>query len=340
MRHGLASRLTGEYFSLTERTAVTPNFPDIARHSVTLCVSPTKDSAGGEPHERCTHFSRSTSTSGRQRSSGSRTSVFLPLAKLCDILGQSAVTLCYISGTPSEEQDQKVSLCSCEMATVTSFRSPRTLIETGRTTIPELFEWHAKENPDYPLFRFHDGSSLKDISYSQAIRGIRHVARYVRSFAGVAERVPVAILANTGAYCRVIVLVLCGSNLIVIDSITYVLTSVGILRAGHIKFPISVRNGSAAVVELMRRTHCWHILVSEDEHMRGLAQEVAQELDGVVLHPMPTYEELLSEIDTGTLNDDNGSGVEYNPDDVAMILHSSGQCDHGMHIVTRIVLTG
>ncbi|KAI0808043.1 acetyl-CoA synthetase-like protein [Fomes fomentarius] len=195
------------------------------------------------------------------------------------------------------------------MATVTSFRSPRTLIETGRTTIPELFEWHAKENPDYPLFRFHDGSSLKDISYSQAIRGVRHVARYVRSFAGVAERVPVAILANT-------------------DSITYVLTSVGILRAGHIKFPISVRNGSAAVAELMRRTNCRHILVSEDEHMRGLAEEVTQELNGVVLHPMPTDEELLSEIDTGTLNDDDGSGVEYNPDDVAMILHSSGSTSH------------
>ena len=88
-----------------------------------------------------------------------------------------------------------------------TYRSPRSLIEgSGTITIPDLFEWHAEHNADYPLFRFHDGQAAKEITYAEACKGIRRAAKYVRSFAGRASalsdggtRTPVAILANAGA---------------------------------------------------------------------------------------------------------------------------------------------
>ena len=82
----------------------------------------------------------------------------------------------------------------------TSYRSPRTLIESRAVAIPELFEWNAQENPEYALFRFPDGSgNLKAITYAEAIRAIRRIARYVLSFTGNHQRHTVAILANTGS---------------------------------------------------------------------------------------------------------------------------------------------
>ena len=108
------------------------------------------------------------------------------------------------------------------------------------------------------------------------------------------------------------------------DSITYTVTSVGILRAGHILFPISVRNGPAAVAELLRRTGCRHVLVSDDEHMSGVAESAVRELGCVtVSHPIQTFQALFpEEADEDEHEDD--LHVEYSVDDVAMILHSSG----------------
>ncbi|TFK94535.1 acetyl-CoA synthetase-like protein [Polyporus arcularius HHB13444] len=193
-----------------------------------------------------------------------------------------------------------------------AFHSPRALIEqSGTITIPELYEWHAEHNADYPLFRFHDKGEVKDVTYAQACKGILRAARYVQSLAGSASagRKPIAIFANA-------------------DSITYCVTSIGILRAGHILFPISVRNGSAAVAELLRRTGCGHVLVSEDEHMSAVAESAIGELEGVSLHPIQTFEAIFpaETPDSDNYNDD--LLVEYNVDDVAMILHSSGSTSH------------
>ena len=109
------------------------------------------------------------------------------------------------------------------------------------------------------------------------------------------------------------------------DSITYTVTSVGILRAGHILFPISVRNGPAAVAELLRRTGCRHVLVSDDEHMSGVAESAVRELGCVTvsLHPIQTFQALFHEDEDEDEHEDD-LHVEYSVDNVAMILHSSG----------------
>ncbi|PIL34315.1 hypothetical protein GSI_03090 [Ganoderma sinense ZZ0214-1] len=190
------------------------------------------------------------------------------------------------------------------------YRSPRALIESGAITIPELFEWNARENPDYPLFRYPDNDgALKTITYAEAIRAIRLVARHILALVGSAERCAVALLANA-------------------DSVTYIITSAAVLRAGHILFPISTRNGSAAVSHLLNRTNCRHVLVSEDEYMQTLARGATTDMPDVTLHPLLSFDEIF-----GGDGDVNGCGTEGLPNefkisDIGMILHSSGSTNH------------
>ena len=82
-----------------------------------------------------------------------------------------------------------------------SFVSPRPVIESGKVTIPELYEWHARENPSYPIFCFDNGQSIQGITYSDMDKGILRAARLVRSLVGPGAVGPwvFAILANAGA---------------------------------------------------------------------------------------------------------------------------------------------
>ncbi len=105
---------------------------------------------------------------------------------------------------------------------------------------------------------------------------------------------------------------------------TYTIVSAGILRAGHIVFPISTRNGSAAVSHLLNRTNCRHVLVSEDEYMKTLASEATSEMPGVTLHSILSFDDIFGGDEAA---DDRGTDDlpdEFDISDVGMILHSSG----------------
>ena len=82
-----------------------------------------------------------------------------------------------------------------------SYVSPRPFIESGKATIPELYEWHAQENPSYHIFRYRNGQSTEGITYAQMNKGIIRAARQVVSFVGPATHSQhvIAILANAGS---------------------------------------------------------------------------------------------------------------------------------------------
>ncbi|KAI0677488.1 acetyl-CoA synthetase-like protein [Trametes maxima] len=192
-----------------------------------------------------------------------------------------------------------------------TFTSPRSLVDSGKLTIPQLYEWNAKHNPDYPIFRYDAGEAIATITYSRAIQAIRRVARYVRQRVDSAERVPVAASAPY--------------------TITYITTALGILRAGYTMYLISPRNGPAGVEELLRRMGCRHVLVSGDVPMQTLAATAAAGLDGVQLHPMPTFEDAYLSVPMGMGDgesppDDLPSAFDW--DAISMILHSSGSTNH------------
>ena len=86
------------------------------------------------------------------------------------------------------------------------FEVMKGLLERKDITIPQLYQWNAVENPNFPLFVYHDGGKLEYITYPTANAAMDRVARYVlRSVARSTKTFPasrptIAILANTGAF--------------------------------------------------------------------------------------------------------------------------------------------
>ncbi|KAI0700690.1 acetyl-CoA synthetase-like protein [Cerioporus squamosus] len=154
------------------------------------------------------------------------------------------------------------------------WQTPRAVIEQGDITLPELYEWHARHNPDYPLFRYSDGCEIKEINYAHVFRAICRASSYIRSYVCEEGRFPIAILANA-------------------DTITYCCASVGIMQAGHIAFHISPRNGFAAVADLLQRTRCRLVLVSPDIRASALVQDISRQFGNLNIFPLPQFCELL-----------------------------------------------
>ncbi|KAM5543840.1 hypothetical protein V8D89_002457 [Ganoderma adspersum] len=191
--------------------------------------------------------------------------------------------------------------------------SPRPFIESGKATVPELFEWHARENPSIDVFRFYTGRGVDSLTYRDVNKGVHRAARLVSSFIGpgTRDRHVIAILASA-------------------DSITYATILLGILRAGHVAFPISPRNSPAAVADLLQKTRCVHILLSQDVHITGLARDALGEVDGVSQYAMPQFESLYpagpSQKDSEV--EDALEAPTYDLESPAIILHSSGSTNH------------
>ncbi|KAM5543804.1 hypothetical protein V8D89_002421 [Ganoderma adspersum] len=194
-----------------------------------------------------------------------------------------------------------------------AYVSPRPFIESGKATVPDLFKWHARENPSADVFRFHTGHGVQGLTYSDLDKGILRAARLVSSILGSHshQRHVIAVFASA-------------------DSITYPTILLGIYRAGHVAFPISPRNSPAAVADLVRKTKSAHVLVSQDTHITTVIQEAFAELDGVSQHTMPQFEDLYpagASHDEGKIDDILDAPV-YDPDSPALILHSSGSTNY------------
>ncbi|KAH9847100.1 acetyl-CoA synthetase-like protein [Lenzites betulinus] len=204
----------------------------------------------------------------------------------------------------------------------TEFHPPSELVKKG-ATLPELYAWHAKENPNYPLFTYQDGDSNKFITHSAAARAMDRAARYVlsnldparASAAGTAKPPTVAIFANT-------------------DTITYFCTAVGVLISGCALFLVSTRNGAAGVADMLQRTGATPMLVSRDPIIRGIAEEALGSLPTsvkVTVCDMPVFEDLFPTGDTTTnaaFEADVTLPKTYERDALAIILHSSGSTGH------------
>ncbi|KAI1789126.1 acetyl-CoA synthetase-like protein [Ganoderma leucocontextum] len=201
------------------------------------------------------------------------------------------------------------------------FRVPKELVERKDVSVSQLYQWHAVENPNYPLFVYYDGGKLEYITYAAADAAMDRVARYVlRSVAldhrsSAAKPPVVAILANA-------------------DTITYFCTIVGILRSGCTAFLISTRNTSAAVADMLSRTGATHLLVSPDAVMGGIADEAFQSLADLRVHvdrlAMPVFEDLFPEtVDPASpFEAEVELPTSYDMEAVAVILHSSGSTAH------------
>ena len=114
-----------------------------------------------------------------------------------------------------------------------------------------------------------------------------------------------------------------------VDTVTYVTTEVGILRAGFSVFPISTRNSPEAIAHLLKKTGTSHLLVGGEPMLQKLAGTSLELLraDGhreIPASHMPHFEDLYPHDDP----DDefrHYPPVKFDLDAPSLVLHSSGQ---------------
>jgi acyl-CoA synthetase (AMP-forming)/AMP-acid ligase II len=197
----------------------------------------------------------------------------------------------------------------------------------GSLLLPEIFDYHAEQSPDHPLFRYVDARNiLHTISWSRAVKAFHNAARITRQRVEAAggRRPMVGILAAAGEYSKCYVCFHSGLQ-DGLDQIAYFSVIAGILRAGYQAFPISPRNSDLAVAHLVQSTACSHIFVSADPAMQKLAGAAGDKISALGgelnIVAIPTFEELFdSSVALGPIPQMEKFGL----DEPAVILHSSG----------------
>ena len=128
-----------------------------------------------------------------------------------------------------------------------------------------------------------------------------------------------------------------------LDTITYGTLLVGVIRAGHVVFPISPRNSPQAVAHLLQKTGAAHVFIGVEPALQELADSamkivsVAGSVTTPTTSPMPTFEDLYV-----------GDGADFKPlahyrpgwDDDALIMHSSGASHYPVRVQRLIVSLG
>ncbi|PBK71685.1 acetyl-CoA synthetase-like protein [Armillaria solidipes] len=181
----------------------------------------------------------------------------------------------------------------------------------GSLTLTQIFDHHYLKSRDHTLFRYEDDAGkVIDIEWGRAVPAIHLVAQIVlKSVTMVSSARPVvAILAAA-------------------DSVTYYTTIAGIMRAGCIAFPISVRNSDAAVAHVIRSTGANYMFLSQDPGMQKLAEVALQKLNNeerqdFKMMPMPSFESLYS--GSAEPSDFLPSIKNGDLEAQALIMHSSG----------------
>ncbi|KAI0634096.1 acetyl-CoA synthetase-like protein [Trametes polyzona] len=199
----------------------------------------------------------------------------------------------------------------------TTFCRPIALLEKG-TTVPELYDWHARENPNFPLFVYNNGDEREFVTYASANQAMDRAARYIIS--GVP---PLDHSARSSGKPTVIAILARA------DTITYFCTTIGVIRAGYTAFLISIRNGAAGVADMLKRTGAIQLIVSQDDAVRNIARDALARLpeSQIALRDMPVPEDLFP---TKPVAADSPfeKAVEFpaphSVDTPAVILHSSG----------------
>ncbi|KAF7789161.1 hypothetical protein EIP86_000098 [Pleurotus ostreatoroseus] len=179
--------------------------------------------------------------------------------------------------------------------------------------LPGFLDFHAANNPDHPwaLFPSVLGKGTQAISFSELAAATHRIAHAVRP-------------DREGVNGEVIALI------IHCDTVLYVATLIGIVRAGFVPFPMSPRNSPAAIVNMMEQTSCKRII--SQSSLSTLIDSVKVELDhkhfSARVDELPGLNEIFPTLDrdatSAPLTLYPGSSEPRSAQDVVLYLHSSG----------------
>ncbi|KAI0265422.1 acetyl-CoA synthetase-like protein [Gloeopeniophorella convolvens] len=185
-------------------------------------------------------------------------------------------------------------------------------------TLPDFYDWQYDHSSSHPFFVYEDGPvKVRTITWAEAVHGIHRAAHLV------ASRIPPEAAAAALEGRPVIVAALAAT-----DTVTYVTTEVGILRAGFAVFPISPRNSPEAIAHLLKKTGTAHLLVGGEPMLQRLAAaslDLLREegLPDIPFSTMPQFEDIYPEGPSGS-EFKRYPKVKFDLDAPSLILHSSG----------------
>ncbi|KAF4568263.1 putative NRPS-like protein biosynthetic cluster [Pleurotus pulmonarius] len=179
----------------------------------------------------------------------------------------------------------------------------------GSLTLPEIYDWHLDHSPNHPLFVFRSvNEGLHNIVWSQGVQTVHLAANFFLDQIGANDgRTVIAILAIT-------------------DAFSYFIATMGLMRAGYQPFPLSNRNSPAGIAHLIKEMKVTHILITDDQPTQQLlaASIAVLASRGIELQciPLPRFGDEL--IKPSQRFKHCPFSVRAKPDDIALILHSSG----------------
>jgi thioester reductase-like protein len=180
-----------------------------------------------------------------------------------------------------------------------------------------MLEFDAKHNPNSHLYAFHEEGTddIHNISYLEFYRACQRIAHVVRPDRQGPDNEVVAIIVNS-------------------DTILCHALTMGVAYAGLVPFPMSPRNSSSAVVNMMEKTGCRRLIATGytlGPLLDGIRTELASLGDGSIhvrIEEPPTlayaYPELGKETGSATFVPYPKAEERPMNDDIMFYLHSSG----------------
>lgn len=148
----------------------------------------------------------------------------------------------------------------------------------GSLTIPEIYDWHYKHNPNYPVFKYADGHNVKHLLYSDLVPAAHRAGRYIAAVTNLdvnADRstYPIVALLSTAGNATYLLIHDIIFTAFLKDTVTAYTTLIGMLRVGVVAFPITPRFSAAVIAHLLAKTGISYIFVSAENRMHNLAQD-------------------------------------------------------------------
>ena len=183
----------------------------------------------------------------------------------------------------------------------------------GSLSIAEVFDYHAHNSPEHPIFIYEDEpGKIETIYWPQLVHATARVASLIRSYNVPSEAPATKVIAV----------------LALADTITYFTLIHGIIRAGYVPFPLSPRNSPEAIAHLLIKSRATHMLVSGDPSMQGLSagslKRLAADEGSIKVERLsvPFFADLYAPFDEKKESLESPEKVDL--DATCLMLHSSG----------------